>query len=80
MSALIGLKVRPPAACTCGNEFAVISESDGRYPVTLKCACGRNRGAITQSTLDWLRAIAEKFGAPTTIVLRAVIPPVEVKS
>jgi hypothetical protein len=74
MSTIIGLEVRPPTACKCGSDTAVIGPSDGRFAATLACSqCGTSRGAISSFTLHWVETLATKFGAPATITLRRVV-------
>jgi hypothetical protein len=72
MSALIGLQVRLPTDCKCSSDLAVIGPGNGKHPATLKCReCECHRGAISQFTLHFIESVAARYGAPTTITIRA---------
>ena len=61
-----------PTDCTCGSELAVIGPGNGKHPATLACPeCGSGRGAISAFTFNFIEALASKYGAPTTISIRA---------
>jgi hypothetical protein len=71
---LFGLRVRFEGAIArcCGSTVAVINQADGPHFGKLTCdSCGVHRGWLSKSTADWITAVINKFGAPTTpIVLR----------
>jgi hypothetical protein len=70
--ALLGLQVKLPTDCKCGSEIAVIGPGNGKHAATLKCSqCGSGRGAISQFTAHFIESVAARYGAPTTIVIRA---------
>jgi hypothetical protein len=81
MSAIFGLKVRPPNKCkNCDSEFAVIGPGDGKYYATLTCSCGRGRGFLTEFTGHWLETLVATFGGAPTITLRQVVQPADAQT
>jgi hypothetical protein len=73
-SPLIGLGVRldnETLKPCCGAKIAIIGRTIGPHAAVLYCErCGRQRGSISTSTINWLTAVAKRFGAPTEITLR----------
>jgi hypothetical protein len=70
--ALLGLQVKLPTDCKCGNELAVIGPGNGKHPATLQCSqCECHRGCISEFTLSFIEAVAARYGAPTAIMIRA---------
>jgi hypothetical protein len=70
---LLGISVRLPDVCAkCGDSVAVIGAGKGMHKASLSCkACGHFRGWVSRASYDFLTAITNKFGAPTTpIVIR----------
>jgi hypothetical protein len=70
--ALLGLQVKLPTDCKCGDDTAIIGHGNGKHPATLKCRDrGSGRGAISEFTLSFIEAVAARYGAPTAIMIRA---------
>jgi hypothetical protein len=70
--ALLGLQVKLPTDCKCGGDTAVIGPANAKYPATLQCSqCECHRGSLSAFTLDFIQAVAAKFGTPTEITIRA---------
>ena len=70
--ALLGLRVKLPTDCNCGDDTAIIGHGNGKHPATLKCRdCGSGRGAISEFTAHFIESVAARYGAPTAIIIRA---------
>ena len=68
----LGMKVRLPRACTCGSFIGVIGSSGGPHANRITCAsCNTFRAWLGHREADFLTAISEKFGCPSSpIILR----------
>ncbi len=63
---LVGLAVRLPDACHCGNDVARIGAPAGPHLAELYCArCERHRGWLPRSAHQCLTETVERFGRPT---------------
>jgi hypothetical protein len=71
-SPIIGLRVRLPRVCQCGDNLAVIGSSCGPHAASRRCGvCNGHRGWLAHRQADWPITITRKFGSPTTpLVLR----------
>ena len=68
---LIGLKVKLPSRCRCGTDAAVIGPGTVTHRAAVRCAnCDKHRAWLSKDTASWLKAVANKFGAPPLITLR----------
>jgi hypothetical protein len=75
---IAGLEVRLPNACRCGNQAALIGAGVGPHRASLNCReCTTLRGWLSDSTYEFLRSIAAKFGRPLTpiVIRRTAIAP-----
>ena len=67
---LLGISVRLPDLCKCGDAIAVIGPGKGMHRASLACnSCGFFRGWISFESYNFITAIINKFGAPTTPIL-----------
>ena len=71
-SPIVGMKVQLPKACTCGSFLGVIGSSTGPHANRVTCdACNVFRQWLGDREADFLTAISEKFGCPSSpIILR----------
>ena len=67
---LLGISVRLPDVCKCGDAIAVIGPGKGVHRASLGCSsCGLFRGWMSHASHDFLTAITNKFGAPTSPII-----------
>jgi hypothetical protein len=71
-SPIVGMKVQLQRACTCGSFIGVIGSSTGQHANRVTCdACNVFRQWLGHREADFLAAISEKFGCPSSpIILR----------
>jgi hypothetical protein len=66
---LVGLFVRPPDACRCGEYTATVGSSNGPHVGELTCtSCGAHRGWISHTTHAFISKAIEQFGLPTKAI------------
>jgi len=72
LSPIVGMKVQLQRACTCGSYLGVIGLSAGPHANRVTCdACNGFRRWLGHREADFLTAISEKFGRPSSpITLR----------
>jgi hypothetical protein len=74
-SPIVGMKVQLQRACTCGSFIGVIGSSAGRHANRLLCAsCNTFRAWLGHREADFLTAISETFGCPSSpVILRGSV-------
>jgi len=71
-SPIVGMKVQLQQACSCGSFIGVIGSSTGPHANRITCnACNTFRQWLGHREADFIAAISEKFGCPSSpIILR----------
>jgi hypothetical protein len=71
-SPIVGMRVQLQRACNCGSFIGVIGSSAGPHANRVTCdACNVFCQWLGHREADFLAAISEKFGAPSSpIILR----------
>jgi hypothetical protein len=63
---LVGLAVRLPDVCRCGNDVARIGAPAGPHLAELYCAhCEQHRSWLPRVAHQWLTETVNKLGRPT---------------
>jgi hypothetical protein len=71
-SPILGLTVQLPKPCSvCSGNFGTIGSSAGQHANRVVCtSCGTFFRWLSHREADFITGVAEKFGAPTPIILR----------
>jgi len=74
-SPIVGMKVQLAQACTCGSYLGVIGSTAGPHANRITCdACNVFRQWLGHREAEFLAAISEKFGCPSSpIILRGSV-------
>ena len=62
---MLGLPVRLPDLCRCGDDTVVIEAGRAMHEAGLRCACGRHRGWVSQVSFEFIAEIVRLHGRPT---------------